>query len=167
MLCSFLLVLSLFSVETRASTWKTSTNIHDSKDIKGMVLIESPKVGALLQLRGIVGKGRLIFRTDHSQICVSVPIRLAAGYFGGLNLGFEDIERVQLTIYSDDIMEELIRGEEIISEDYQVTNQREETLGDIQINSGLTLDYGFVLNPGEWSWASLFGWDKEKVDCMF
>jgi hypothetical protein len=165
MLCSFLLVLSLFSVEARATTLKTSTNIHGSKDIKGMVLIESPKVGALLQLRGMVGKGRLIVRTDDFQTCVSVPIRLAAGYFGGLNLGIEEIEQIQLVIYSDEIIKELISGEEVISENYRVTDQSEEKLGDIQINSGLTLDYGFVLNPGEWSWSSLFGQDQIKVEC--
>jgi hypothetical protein len=152
-------------------------DISGSSEIKAVVYIASPKVGTLLQLRGIAGKGVLVSREapgrqiivkqqGHTH-CVSAPIRFAAGDFGGSAIGIQSINSIRLLIYSDKVANKLIAGEEIVSEDYDITDQSDARLGDIRIESGLTLSYGFVLNPGEWSWSSVFGWDKENVDCAF
>ena len=157
MLCSILLLLALFSAETSAA------------DIKAVVYIDSPKAGTLLQLRGIAGKGVLIFQeasTKQSRdLCVSAPIRFAAGDFGGSTVGIQSTEAIRLVIYSDNVAEKLKAGDEVVSEDYDITDQNDARLGDIKIESGLTLSYGFVLNPGEWSWSSVFGLDRKTVDC--
>jgi len=163
-LCSFWLLLVLFSVEISANSTKTSS------DIKAVVYIESPKVGTLLQLRGIAGKGVFIAREvsikqQDDVLCTSAPIRFAAGDFGGSTVGIHSTDAIRLIIYSDKVAEKLIDGDEVVSDDYDITDQADMRLGDIKIESGLTLSYGFVLNPGEWSWPSVFGLDHEKVDC--
>lgn len=136
-----------------------------TSDVMGVVTIESPKVGTLLQLRGIAGKGRLTVRQEGVDTCLSSPIRLAAGDFGGSNIGIHSSGRIRLVIYSPEVADKLISGVEITSEDYKVTELSDEQLGDIKIGSGLSLNYGFVLNPGEWSWSSLFGRAKKTVNC--
>ena len=168
-LCSFWLFLSLFSAETMA------LDISAPSEIKAVVYIASPKVGTLLQLRGIAGKGVLVFREESvrraivkqqgNTHCISAPIRFAAGDFGGSAIGIQSINSIRLLIYSDKVANKLIAGEEIVSEDYDITDQSDARLGDIKIESGLTLSYGFVLNPGEWSWSSVFGLDQKDVDC--
>lgn len=172
LLCSFSLMLLTSAcsnnVSSAVSTQQDSLLIPG--DIKGVVYIESPKIGTLLQLRGIAGKGVFITREANSKpqdkaSCVSSPIRLAAGDFGGSTIGVLSTDAIWLLIYSDKVAKKLTAGDEVVSENYAVTDQNDVTLGDIKIESGLTLSYGFVLNPGEWSWSSLFGIDKEEVDC--
>ena len=97
--------------------------------------------------------------------CVSSPIRFAAGDFGGDSIGIPSIEPIRLLIYSNKVAEILLDGDEVVSEDHVITNHSDTELGDIKIESGLTLSYGFVLNPGEWSWSSVFGWDREDIGC--
>ncbi|MDE8601429.1 hypothetical protein M3I01_000605 [Marinomonas sp. RSW2] len=170
-LCSIWLFLSFFSAETMA------LDINASSEIKAVVYIASPKVGTLLQLRGIAGKGvlvsrevfgkQIIVKQQDNTHCVAAPIRFAAGDFGGSAIGIQSIDSIRLLIYSDKVANRLIAGDEIVSEDYDITDQSDARLGDIKIESGLTLSYGFVLNPGEWSWSSMFGLDKQQVTCPF
>lgn len=168
MLCSILLLLSVSACSSKAKNTNES-NLAFSDNIKAVVYIESPKAGTLLQLRGIAGKGVLIANKDNRQegqtTCVSSPIRLAAGDFGGDSIGIQSVEPIRLLIYSDKVAEKLIAGDEVVSEHYVITEQSDAQLGDIKIESGLTPSYGFVLNPGEWSWSSVFGLDHDEVDC--
>lgn len=168
MLCSILLLLSVSACSREAKNVDQS-NLAFSDSIKAVVYIESPKVGTLLQLRGIAGKGVLISRNNNRQeglvTCVSSPIRFAAGDFGGDSIGIQSIEPIRLLIYSNKVAEILLDGDEVVSEDHVITNHSDIELGDIKIESGLTLSYGFVLNPGEWSWSSVFGWDREDIGC--
>ncbi|WP_394182897.1 hypothetical protein [Marinomonas posidonica] len=168
MLCSILL-LFLVSACSRETTNADQNSMAFSDNIKAVVYIESPKVGTLLQLRGIAGKGVLIAKKDNRQeeqtTCVSSPIRFAAGDFNGDSIGIQSVEPIRLLIYSDKVTEKLIGGDEVVSEHYVITDQSKPQLGDIKIESGLTLSYGFVLNPGEWSWASVFGLDHDEVGC--
>ena len=168
MLCSFLLLLSVSACSREAKNVDQS-NLTFSDGKKAVVYIESPKVGTLMSLRGIAGKGELIVKRNTAQTdnyrCVSAPIRFAAGDFGGDSIGIQSIEPIRLFIYSDKVVEKLIGGDEVVSEDYVITDQSDAKLGDIKIESGLTLNYGFVLNPGEWSWSSVFGLDHEDIGC--
>lgn len=168
MLCSILLLLSVSACSSEAKNTNES-NLAFSDNIKAVVYIESPKVGTLLQLRGIAGKGVLIAKKDNRHeeqtTCVSSPIRLAAGDFGGDSIGIQSVEPIRLLIYSNKVAEKLIAGDEVVSEHYVITEQSDAQLGDIKIESGLIPSYGFVLNPGEWSWSSVFGLDHDEVDC--
>jgi hypothetical protein len=168
MLCSILLLLSVSACSREAKNVYQS-NLAFSDSIKAVVYIESPKVGTLLQLRGIAGKGVLISRNDNRQeeqtTCLSSPIRFAAGDFGGDRIGIQSVEPIRLLIYSNKVAEKLMAGDEVVSEHYVITDQNDALLGDIKIESGLTLSYGFVLNPGEWSWSSIFGLNHDEVDC--
>ncbi|QUX94195.1 hypothetical protein C0J08_01720 [Marinomonas sp. CT5] len=167
-LCSILLLLSLAacSNDTKSSV---NGNLEWTDGIKAVVYIESPKVGTLLNLRGIAGKGVIIVKNDKQSAgqtaCLSSPIRLAAGDFGGASIGIQAAEPIRLYIYSNKVKSELMSGNEVVSEDYVITDHSDAKLGDIKIESGLTLNYGFVLNPGEWSWSSVFGLDQESVLC--
>ncbi|RBP78227.1 hypothetical protein EBI01_18610 [Marinomonas rhizomae] len=167
-LCSVLLLLSVSACSREVKNTHESSLVS-SDNIKAVVYIESPKVGTLLQLRGIAGKGLLIVKNDDKQneqvTCSSSPIRFAAGDFGGDSIGIQSMEPIRLLIYSDKVVKKLNAGDEIVTEDYDITDRGDARLGDIKIESGLTLSYGFVLNPGEWSWSSVFGLDREKVDC--
>lgn len=145
------------------SAWSSQHANQD--DIKGMVYIASPSVGSLLQLRGIAGKGVLTVRQESADTCITVPIRLAAGDFGGTDIGIHSSAAIRLLIYSHDVADKLLSGDEIVSEDYDVTEQSDLRSGDIKIESGLNLSYGFVLNPGEWFWSSLFGLDERNGPC--
>ncbi|MGO2008253.1 hypothetical protein [Vreelandella alkaliphila] len=172
LLCTLLVFLTLPAYSH--ATNSPGSTVQDEQvmlgDIKGVVIIESPKTGALLQLRGIAGRGMLISRETPTQQqdeahCVSVPMRFAAGDFGGSSIGIRSVEPIQLVIYDDEVMQKLTAGDEVVSEDYDITGQNEARLGDIKIISGLTLSYGFVLNPGEWSWLSVFGQAQNEVSC--
>lgn len=172
LLCTLLVFLTLpaYSHATNSTGSTEQGEQVMPGDIKGVVIIESPKTGALLQLRGIAGRGMLISRETPTQQqdeahCVSVPMRFAAGDFGGSSIGIHSAEPIQLVIYDDEVMQKLTAGDEVVSEDYDITGQNEARLGDIKIISGLTLSYGFVLNPGEWSWLSVFGQAQNEVSC--
>ena len=169
MLFSVLLLLSVSACSSEITN-ADQNDLVFIDNLKAVVYIESPKVGTLLQLRGIAGKGVLISKEDTRQeeqaTCVSAPIRLAAGDFGGDSIGIQSAEPIRLLIYSDKVADKLIAGDEVVSEDYVITDQNDVQLGDIKIESGLTRNYGFVLNPGEWSWSSVFGLDHKDVDCV-
>jgi hypothetical protein len=137
----------------------------DSDGIKGIVRITSPKAGSLLHLRGIVGKGEFITQREDRDGCISIPIRFAAGDFEGSNISIQSVDSINLAIYSNEAARKLIVGHEVVSEDYHVTDPSNALLGDIHIESGLTLSYGFVLNPGEWSWSSLMSSAHTKTSC--
>ena len=49
----------------------------------GVVQIDAPRVATLLQLRGVMGSGTVILRSDDSHDCLTLPIRFVAGDFGG------------------------------------------------------------------------------------
>jgi hypothetical protein len=145
------------------SAW--SNQYADLDHIKGVVDIESPTVGTLLQLRGVAGKGILTVKQETPDTCVSVPVRLAAGDFGGESIGIHSSAAIRLVINSSEVANKLLSGDEVVSEDYDVTQLSDSQRGDIKIESGLDSSYGFVLNPGEWFWSSWFGLDQTEVSC--
>lgn len=134
----------------------------------GVVYIPSPLVGTLLQLRGITGKGKIYGREMSG--CFEMSTRLAAGDFGGESIAIKDSEAIELVIYSQDVMNTLVAGNEVVSDHFRVSRKisddqtRDQNI-DIQILTGLSTSQGFVVNPGEWSWSSLFGVVPDTVDC--
>lgn len=137
-------------------------------EIKGVIYIDSPTIGSLLQLRGIVGKGAFITKREQTvsdEECLLTPIRLAAGDFEGSSVGVYSSKAIRLVIYSSEVANKLLSGKEIVSKNYDITTLIEHRAGDIKIASGLQPSYGFVLNPVEWSWSSLFGLSKKTIAC--
>lgn len=162
-LYSFLLIVSVSACSSEeALVEKERIN---SDEIKGIVQIDHPKAGSLLHLRGIAGKGEFITRRKNRDGCVSIPIRFAAGDFEGSNISIQYVDSIKLAIYSDEAAKKLIFGNEVVSENYHVTDTSNPQLGDIRIESGLTLSYGFVLNPEEWSWSSLISSGHTRASC--
>ncbi|MDB4838191.1 hypothetical protein OAH87_07000 [Marinomonas sp.] len=141
----------------------TGNNQTHLSDVKAVVTIESPKVGNLLQLRGIAGKGELVTKTE--DVCLASSIKLAAGSFNGHSVGIHTGSPIKLSIYSEQVTKRLSEGDEILSDEYRITDQNDTELGDIKIESGLTLDDDFVLNPGEWSWGSVFSTGNKIMEC--
>ncbi|MBE3659140.1 hypothetical protein BOO92_21010 [Vibrio navarrensis] len=138
----------------------------------GIVYIPSPLVGTLLQLRGITGNGTIYGREISS--CFEIPTRLAAGDFGGESIAINDSEAIELVIYSQDVMNILTAGNEVVSDHFRVSSdeltnqagdQSDAQNSDIQILTGLEASTGFVVNPGEWSWSSLFGVSRQPITC--
>ncbi|WP_413700827.1 hypothetical protein ACLKMH_03135 [Psychromonas sp. KJ10-10] len=133
--------------------------------VVGVIIIDSTRMGNLLQLRGIVGKGVLVTKQDIKQACFVSRLRLVAGGFDGSNVSIHSSTPIQLNIYAQEIIDKLEAGVEIISKDYLIIDHVAEGVGDIQIVTGLGLNHGFVLNPGEWSWSTLFDEKKKEVIC--
>jgi len=165
-LCLFIVVLLLSGCGTPESSLKlTSTeDAFLSNDIKGIVIIEAPKIGSLLHLRGIAGKGELITNQDGSAQCASSSIKFVAGDFGGSSIGIETRKPIRLVIYSDDIINRLIQGDKVVSKHYEVTNQQDDHHGDIRIESGLASSYGFVLREDSDTWPSWLE-STQKIHC--
>lgn len=140
------------------------TALSEGKSPTGMIFIESPKRGTLVRLQGIVGRGELVANQSDGT-CVSVAIRIASGNFNGHGVGISGAESIHLVIHSKVITERLLAGEEVVSQHHTVGFRDAEPASDIQIASGLSVSDEFVLNPGEWSWTSLFGLAKTEVAC--
>ncbi|WP_127558229.1 hypothetical protein [Saccharospirillum alexandrii] len=138
--------------------------LSDSVLPMGMIFIESPKRGRLVRLEGIVGKGELVARQNDGS-CVSVAIRIASGNVNGQGVGISRAESIQLIIHSKAITESLLAGQEIFSSHHTVGYSDGVPVSDMQIANGLNITDEFVLNPGEWSWTSLFGLAKTEVTC--
>lgn len=126
---------------------------HTAETIKARVLVETPTMGSLLQLRGVVGDGKLFIKQQDHQ-CLQVPIKFIAGDFGGSSVAINGMDSVALAIYSDEVLQQLLAGEKIVSKRYQVTHLdgriQSESVGDMRIESGLASSYGFVLRRKGW-----------------
>ena len=82
-------------------------------------------------------------------------------------MSFVDIKEaapILLAVYDPDVMAALAEGDEIVSEDYQISVLGEPH-GDVEILHGLFPGQGFVLNPGEWSLFFWLGKASVKVKC--
>ncbi|TDO95776.1 hypothetical protein [Marinomonas balearica] len=162
LLSAIMIVLSMLSLPASSSgTVKMPFAIPE--DALGVVSIKSPTVGSLLYLRGLAGKGDFV-RKDSSFLCYRSTIRIAAGDFNGEGISIRGAEPIVLVVYDEGAVEKLRQGDEIVSEDYEVSVVGQPH-GDMEIISGLSLSHGFVLNPGEWSLSSLLGINEDPVGC--
>jgi hypothetical protein len=57
------------------------------------------------------------------------------------------------------------RGDDVVSDMFQVTAEQDDPQADILILSGLTGTEGFVLNPGGSIVADIFGVRSERTPC--
>ncbi len=154
---------SLFSIATAEPF--SLAGFPQPEQIKGVVFIDSVKEGSLLQLKGMAGKGVLVVPVKEASRCASLSLRFVAGDFDGSSIGIHAAEPIRLVIYSERVTTALAAGHDIVSEDYNVTTQSDNTLGDIKVSASPDSKFGFVLNLGKWPWSGLFGNRTKPVEC--
>lgn len=131
----------------------------------GVVQIESPRVANLLQLRGVMGRGTAIIRSDDSPDCQSLQLRFVAGDFGGDSVSTHAAQPIRLILKSARVSNALSRGEDVVSDMYVISSQMNDSHADIIIESGLSESHGFVLNPGTSVVADVFGSTTSRLSC--
>lgn len=131
----------------------------------GIVEVDSPRVATLLKLRGVTGRGTITMRSDTSRDCLTLPIRFIAGDFGGDTITTHRSVPIRMTLQSAKISNALARGEDIVSDMYQVSTQAGDATADIIIDAGLSDSHGFVLNPGASVFADVFGAQITHTAC--
>lgn len=144
---------------------QTETGHQIPSGAYGVVQIQSPRVANLLQLRGVMGRGTAIIRSDDSHDCQSLRLRFVAGDFGGDSVSTNAAQPIRLILQSARVSNALARGEDVVSDMYVVSNQRNDSNADIIIESGLSESHGFVLNPGTSVVADVFGSKTNRLSC--
>jgi hypothetical protein len=131
----------------------------------GIVQIESPSVANLLQLRGVMGRGTAIIRSEDPHDCQSLQLRFVAGDFGGDSVSARAAQPIRLILQSARVSSALARGEDVVSDMYVISSQMNDSDADIIIESGLSESHGFVLNPGTSVVADVFGSTTSRLSC--
>lgn len=156
---------------TSQEAWPTSTAIQTQAGqiipagAFGVVRIDAPRVATLLQLRGVMGRGTAVMRSDDDHDCLSLPIRFVAGDFGGDSVSTHTTKPIRLIIQSARISKALARGDDVVSDGYRISSEKGDSNADIIIESGLSNSHGFVLNPGTSVVADVFGTTASRTTC--
>ncbi|WP_428241429.1 hypothetical protein [Gynuella sp.] len=129
---------------------------------QGIAIIRHPREATLLQLRGMAGTGDVILKDSQHEKCLKIPIRFAAGDFGGRGIGTHQAKPVLLEIRSAQAAEILADDKDIVSDQYRIGT---DSSADIVVLSGLAMSQGFVLNPGLSFMAEILGARHQRVDC--
>ncbi|WP_152610593.1 hypothetical protein [Leisingera sp. ANG-DT] len=128
-----------------------------------MITIPTPRSANLLQLRGIGGRGTALLQVDGE--CYGMPVRLVAGDFAGLQAGVPRNTPIVLHIRDPHIVNALLNGTDIVSDGSEVANYPAKRSAGILIQSGLTAETGFVINPGSNLLADIFGVHASQTPC--
>lgn len=131
----------------------------------GVAYIDAPRVATLLQLRGVTGSGTVILKSDDSHDCLTVPIRFVAGDFGGEGISASATHPIRLILRSPRVAGALAVGDDVVSDMYRISAQLDDPEADIIIQSGLSENHGFVLNPGSSIVADIFGATISRTVC--
>ncbi|BFM50491.1 hypothetical protein [Marinomonas sp. THO17] len=164
-LFSIFLLIGLTACQAESDTALVEKTFQNPQ-LQAVIHIPEPKMGSLFNLRGMAGKGELIARSI-SQTCVAMPVRFAAGDFGGNTVSVAQGQNLELHIYDRELVAKLLAGNKITSEDYHLTaaSDPHSIQTGMQIEAGISRDFGFVINPRKWSWTGLFGINKRSVSC--
>lgn len=133
------------------------------QDSLALITIPNPKEASLIQLRGYSGAGTVLFKID--GLCHSMPVRLIAGDFSGHRIGIGQHGPIRLSITHPEIVRALYDGQNLVSEDFKVLAGMDDEPADIVIDSGLSAETGFVVNPGRNFLADLFGARPSPIPC--
>ena len=154
-----------------STTWPISAAVQTATGQQipagaiGIALIETPRVAKLLKLRGVMGTGTVTLRSDTSQDCLTLPVRLVAGDFGGDGISIHKTSPIRLIIRSQRAADALAGGDDVVSDMYRISSQVNDPKADIIIQSGLSDSHGFVLNPGSSLVADVFGTTASHTAC--
>lgn len=126
--------------------------------------IPHPVNGSLPQLAGIAGRGTALIKVPGDDTCRAMRVRFIAGGFWGLDPSAE-VEAIQLVVQSDAAIKRLMRGREIISEDYSVDMASLNAAADVSVLRGVPDGSGFIINPGTTTFADVFGPRVRRISC--
>jgi hypothetical protein len=132
---------------------------------RGVVYVETPRQASLFNLRGAAGRGVILIRDAENEGCLLIAVRLVASDFGGDSIQTKTAAPIRLALRSERVVEVLARGDDVVSDMFQVTAEQDDPQADILILSGLTGTEGFVLNPGGSIVADIFGVRSERTPC--
>lgn len=134
----------------------------------GIVQINRPREMTLLHLRGLVGSGSALLRLD--QDCISIPLRFVAGDFGGESFSARRVPPIRIAVQSVAARDALLEGEDLVSDSVEVGHVGVDHVAgaagaDLVLLDGLTLQHGFVINPGRSLVDDVFGVQGLVVPC--
>ncbi|MEL7343841.1 MAG: hypothetical protein AAFN59_03155 [Pseudomonadota bacterium] len=135
----------------------------NSQTIRAIITIPTPRSANLLQLRGIGGRGTALLQIDGA--CHSMPVRLVAGDFEGLQTNLRDRDPIVLELRDPELIQALSRGVDIVSDEEAVTADPMDRAAGILLLSGLAEGTGFVINPGRTLASDIFGARMSAVSC--
>jgi hypothetical protein len=158
--CTGLIAVNLATLSGAAWADPAMTSERDSLAV---ITIPNPREASLLQLRGYVGAGTALLRIEGQ--CHSMPVRFVAGDFGGSRVSTVQSGPIRLRITRAKTVQLLYDGTDLVSEDHGVVVGTAEQTADIVIESGLSAETGFVINPGQSVLADLFGVKPTPVPC--
>ncbi|MEQ9491903.1 MAG: hypothetical protein RIM72_23210 [Alphaproteobacteria bacterium] len=130
---------------------------------EAIVTIPQPREATLLRLRGIGGDGTATIRVNDQ--CYEMPVRIVAGDFEGESFRMEGIEPIRLRLQQPETVAWLFGGKDLVSEDFNVSDDPTATSADIVVLSGFPVGTGFILNPGANFLADIFGVRPDMVRC--
>lgn len=112
-----------------------------------------------------MGSGVVILRSDESRDCLTLPIRLVAGDFGGDGISAHATGPIRLIIRTARVANALAGGDDVVSDNYRISSAKDDPDADIIIQGGLSESHGFVLNPGSSVVADIFGTTTSRTAC--
>ncbi|WP_211212208.1 hypothetical protein [Kiloniella laminariae] len=112
----------------------------------------------------MAGQGDVILRSDETGYCLTFPLRFVAGDFGGDTISAQTIDPVIFVIKSRRVAKELVKGHDIVSEDFRIS-RNDHPSADIIIESGLSESFNFVFNPGRNLLAEIWGVETTRIPC--
>jgi hypothetical protein len=151
--------------QTRGGSVQTDSGYTIPMGARGVVYVETPRQASLFNLRGAAGRGVILIRDAENEGCLLIAVRLVASDFGGDSIQTKTAAPIRLALRSERVVEVLARGDDVVSDMFQVTAEQDDPQADILILSGLTGTEGFVLNPGGSIVADIFGVRSERTPC--
>lgn len=136
----------------------------DATDGYAIIEIPHPVNGSLMQLAGIAGRGTALIKMPNGEACRAMRVRFVAGGFWGLDPSAQ-VDAIQIVVENEAAIERLMRGRELISEDYSVEMAALNQSADISVLRGVPDGSGFIINPGTSTLADVFGPRVRRVSC--
>lgn len=154
-------VVALATPSEEAAAQEPSSALQSSSF--ALVEIPDPRQGHLLHLRGIAGRGTIVFNINGA--CSEMPVRFVAGDFEGREPGERRGGAIQILITSPDLIGDLMAGADVVSDAVRVGLDPNDGSADVIIMSGLPPETGFVLNPGRSVLADVFPNRPTPITC--
>lgn len=157
-----LMGLTAFFLISSIPTTADSARIVATDAAIAVVVIPAPRTANLLMLRGISGRGTAHFRIDGQ--CYAMQVRFVAGDFNGTRISVKSHGPIQLRVVDPAMIDALFNGQDLVS-DMVVTGPTGASDAHILIDFGLSVDTGFVIDPGRNPMADMFGVRKTRQTC--
>ncbi len=107
--------------------------------------IPYPKSGSLMHLAGVKGHGTATIRIPGTGECRAFSVVMIAGGFWGMDPDAR-VGAVRILINDPWVVKRLVRGRDIVSEDYTVSAGGSGPMADIVVARGLPAETGFILD---------------------